>query len=250
MSAPRRPRPPLARDLRPRPQAARADRAAAPVPGPRGADVRRAGDRHRRRAGAAAAGQAGDRQGHRARQHDRAGLDRRRVPGLRARLLGRDLRPDLPRRLDRPARAAGPADPALRAPAGHERRVLLAQARRRADLAPVQRRRGARHARLRRHRDAVRLLADADRHGGDPVHARRRARADHLHRLPGPRARVAASSGSSPPTPTAPRARRSRRSPAICRRRSRASASCARSRRSRATCGASRSSTRRTAART
>ena len=51
-------------------------------------------------------------------RHDRADVDRRRLPGLRARLLGRDLRADLPRRLDRPARAAGPADPALRAPAG------------------------------------------------------------------------------------------------------------------------------------
>ena len=48
--------------------------------------------------------------------------------GLRARLLGRDLLPDLPRGLDRPARAAGPADPALRAPAGDVGRLLLAQA--------------------------------------------------------------------------------------------------------------------------
>ena len=66
-------------------------------------------------------------------------------------------------------------------------RLLLAPPRRRADLAPLQRRRGARHARLRRHRDAVRLLADADRHRGDPVPARRPARAAHLHRLPDPR---------------------------------------------------------------
>ena len=90
-------------------------------------------------------------------------------------VLGRDLRADLPGRLDRPARAAGPADPALRAPAGHVRRLLLAQAGRRADLAAVQRRRGAGHAGQRRHRDAVRLVADADRHGRDPVHARRRS---------------------------------------------------------------------------
>ena len=34
------------------------------------------------------------------------------------------------------------------------------------------------------------VVADADRHRRDPVHARRRAGADHLHRLPGPRDRV------------------------------------------------------------
>ena len=164
-----------------------------------------------------------------------ADLDRRRVPGHRARLLGRDLRADLPRRLGRPAGAAGPADPAVRAPADDVGRLLLAPPGGRADLAAVQRRRGARHARHGRHRHAVRLLADADRHGGDPVRARRPARAADLHRLPGARARVARASGSSPPTPTAPRARRSPRSPPTCRRRCRASASCARSRRSRAT---------------
>ena len=103
----------------------------------------------------------------------------------------RDLRADLPRRLGRPARAAGPADPALRAPADDVGRLLLAPPRGRADLAPVQRRRGARHARLRRRRDAVRLVADAGRHGGDPVRARRPARAADLPRLPGARGRVA-----------------------------------------------------------
>ncbi len=177
-------------------------------------------------------------------------LDRRRLPGHRAPLLGRDVRADLPRRLDRPAGAAGPADPALRAPADDVGRLLLAQARGRADLAALQRRRGARHARLRRHRDPVRLVADADRHRGDPVHARRPARAAHLHRLPDPRDRVVRLPD-----------RQRRRLPgharegrldhrATCRRRSRASASCARSRRSRATWRASPSSTRRTAART
>ena len=51
---------------------------------------------------------------------------RRRLRDLGARLLGRDLRADLPHRLGRPARAAGPADPALRAPADAVGRLLLA----------------------------------------------------------------------------------------------------------------------------
>ena len=38
---------------------------------------------------------------------------------------------------------------------------------------------------------ALRLVADADRHGRDPVHARPRAGADHLHGVPDPGARVA-----------------------------------------------------------
>ena len=147
--------------------------------------------RDRRLAGAAAAGGAGDRRRHRPGQLDRAELDRRRLPGHGGRLLGRDLRADLPGRLDRPARAAGPADPALRAPADDVRRVLLAQARGRADLAHVERRRGARHARLGRDRHALRLVADADRDRGDPVHARSRAGADHLHGVPDPGRRLA-----------------------------------------------------------
>ena len=100
----------------------------------------------------------------------------------------------------------------------------------------VQRRRGARHARLRRHRDAVRLVADADRHRGDPVRARRPARAAHLPRVPGAR-RSARSRFRIVVRRRLPgaRARRSPRSPPTCRRRCRASASCARSRRSRAT---------------
>ena len=65
--------------------------------------------------------------------------------------------------------------------------------------------------------------------------------------LPGARRSRRSRSGSSPPTPTGSRARRSPRSPPTCRRRSRASASCARSRRSSATSSASPSSTRRTA---
>ena len=49
---------------------------------------------------------------------------------------------------------------------------------------------GARPARLRRRGDAVRLVADADRHGGDPVLARRRARAADAPDLPGAGDRV------------------------------------------------------------
>ena len=64
--AARRPAPALARDQRPRAQAARAGRAAAALPRARGAGVHRAAARHRRVAGAAAAGQARDRRGHHA----------------------------------------------------------------------------------------------------------------------------------------------------------------------------------------
>ena len=186
-----RDRPPLARHRRPRAQAARPARAAAALPRPRAAHVRGAAGRHRRGARPAAARQARDRRGHRARRPDDADLGRRRLPGQRARLLGRHLRADLPRRLGRPARAAGPADPALRAPADAVDRLLLAPPGGRADLAPDQRRAGARPARVRRRGDAVRLDADAGRHGGDPARARRRARAADLPRLPGARARLA-----------------------------------------------------------
>ena len=152
--------------------------------------------------------------------------------------------------LGRPAGAAGPADPALRAPADAVGRLLLAQAGRRADLAADQRRAGARPARLRRRGDAVRLDADADRHGGDPDRARPRAGAADVPRVPGAGDRLARVPDRLAPTPTAPRARRSRRSPPTCRSRCRASASCARSPRSSATSTASPSSTTRTARRT
>ena len=115
---------------------------------------------------------------------------RRRVHRLGARLLGRDVRADLPRRLGRPARAAGPADPAVRAPAVALDRLLLAPPGRRDHLAADQRRAGARPARLRRDRDAVRLVADADRHRGDPRRARLAARAADVPRLPGARDRL------------------------------------------------------------
>ena len=121
----------------------------------------------------------------------RADVDRGRVPAHGADLLGRDLRADLPDRLGRPAGAAGPADPALRAPADAVGRLLLAPPGGRADLAPDQRRAGARPARLRRRRDAVRLDADADRHGGDPDRARPRAGAADVPRLPGAGDRLA-----------------------------------------------------------
>ena len=116
----------------------------------------------------------------------------------RARLLGRDLRADLPGRLDRPARAAGPAHPALRAPA---ERCRSASTRASAPGVLISRLSNDVEALdtlvTRRHRDAVRLVADADRHRRDPVHARRRARADHLHGLPDPRASRRSPSGSS-----------------------------------------------------
>ena len=148
--------------------------------------------RHGRVAGAAAAGQARDRRRHRARR------PRRRsnlvVVGFVVSALvywARHLRADLPRRLGRPARAAGPARAALRAPAVALDRLLLAPPGRRDHLAPDQRRAGARPARHRRHRDAVRRLADARRHRGDPARARLAARAADVPRLPGARDRLA-----------------------------------------------------------
>ena len=152
---------------------------------------------------------------------------RRRVPRLGADPLGGDVGADLARRLGRPARPAGPPDPALRAPAGALDRLLLAPPGRRDHLAADERRAGARPARLRRRRDAVRRVADAVRHRGDPGRARLAARAADVPDLPACSGSGRSRSGSSAPTPTAPRARRSPRSPRTCRRRCRASASCA-----------------------
>ena len=118
-------------------------------------------------------------------------MGRRRLPRQRARLLGRDVRADLPRRLGRPARAAGPADPALRPPADAVDRLLLAPPGGRDHLAAHQRRAGARPARLRRRGDAVRLHAHARRHRRHPAGARRRARAADVPRVPAAGARVA-----------------------------------------------------------
>ena len=163
---------------------------------------------------------------------------------------GRVVRADLPRRLGRPARAAGPARAAVRAPAVAVDRLLLAQPRRRDHLAADQRRRGARPARLRRAGDAVPVGADADRRGRDPVRARR---APGAADVPGAaaagdrRAGVPDRLGRRLPDR---RARRSRGSPATCRRRCRGSGSSAPSARSRATSSASASSTTRTATRT
>ena len=185
-----RPPPPLARDPRARAQAARPDRAAAALPRPRGHGLPRAALRHRGVARAAAAGQARDRPGHHAEGPRDAQPRGRRLHLQRARLLGRVLRADLPRRLGRPARAAGPADPALRAPADAVGRLLLAALGGRDHLAAHQRRAGARPARLRRRGDAVRLDADADRHRRDPVLARLGARAADAADLPGAGDRV------------------------------------------------------------
>src|SRR5687767_1186889 len=59
-------------------------------------------------------GQAGARQRHRAGRRAEAAACRDRVPGQRARVLGGAVRADVTRRLGRPARAAGPGDPAVR----------------------------------------------------------------------------------------------------------------------------------------
>ena len=79
----------------------------------------------RRGAGPGAAGQGGDRQGHRPTRHDALYADRRHLPDLGGRLRDRHLRADLPGRLGRPAGAAGPAAEAVRPPAVAVDRVLL-----------------------------------------------------------------------------------------------------------------------------
>ena len=222
----------------------------AALPRPHGADVRVADRVHRRGAGAAAARQAGDRRRDRARRPRHARPRRGRLHRVRARVLGRDLRADLPRRVDRPARAAGPPRPALRAPAVALGRLLLAPPGGRDHLAADERRAGARPTRLGRHRDAVRRVADPGRHGGDPARGSTgssRCCASSSSPCSGS---ARSSSGSSAPTPTVRRARRSPRSRPTCRRRSRASGSCACSPRSAATSGSSPASTTRTAWRT
>ena len=87
--------------------------------------------------------------------------DRRRLPGLGASVLGRDLRADVPRRVGRPAGAAGPARAHLLAPAGDVDRVLHPAQAGGSDLAAHQRRPGARLAGDRRGGDAVLEHADA-----------------------------------------------------------------------------------------
>ena len=116
---------------------------------------------------------------------ERADADPDRVPGGGARQLGRHLRPDLPDQLGRPARAPGPAHPAVRAPPAALDRLLLAQQGRRADLAAHERRAGARPARDRGHPDALLVDAHADRDRGDPVRARPGPRPGHVPHLPG-----------------------------------------------------------------
>src|SRR4051794_2402918 len=182
--------PPLARDPWTRAQAAGPGRAAAALPRERRPRLHRPAVRHRRDACPAAAGQARDRPGHHAEGHRGAEPRRRRLRDQRARLLGRVVRADVPCRLGRAARAPGPAHPALRAPPDAVRRVLLAPPGRRDHLAAHERRAGARPARLRRRRDAVRLQPDAARHRGDPALARRTARAADLPHLPRARHRV------------------------------------------------------------
>ena len=109
-----------------------------------------------------------------------------------------------------PARAPGPAHRAVPAPPAAVDRLLLAQQGGRADLAPDERRAGARPARHRRHLDALLGHADADRHRGDPGGARPGPRARHLPHLPGAARGRASRSGSPRRARTGSRARRSR----------------------------------------
>ena len=142
---------------RPRPAAApaRRGRAAAPLPRARDRGVRVAGAGDGGEPRSSLSREARDRRRHHARrppgaEPDRGGVHRRGAP-----VLGRDVPADLPGRMGRPARAAGPAAADLHAPPAPVDRLLQPAQDRRADLAPDERHPGARPARHRRHRDAL-----------------------------------------------------------------------------------------------
>ena len=234
---------------KPRAQPARTAGAAAPLPAAGRRDAHGADRRHRRVAGAAAAGEGGDRQG--IERHDTQTLVLVVLAFLRlgAAGVGDDLCADLSRRLGRAARARGPAHPHLHPSAAPADRLLREPARGRADLAHHQRRGGAGKPRHRLGGDARAVRPDAVRGDRGAALSRPGPRAADVRVVPfvaGPRSGFA----SSRPARSAARARRSARSPPTCRRRCRASAWCAASARSPATRRSSRSSTARTATRT
>ena len=119
-------------------QGALAARPAAALPQAGRADVRRAAGLDRGGLGASLPRRARRRPRDQRRRPQRARLDRRRLRRRGAAQLGGDLRRDLPRRLGRPARAAGPAPADLRPPAGDVDRLLHPQPARGADLADDQ----------------------------------------------------------------------------------------------------------------
>ena len=240
-------------ERRARAQGALAARPAAPLPGPRVADVRRAGRSPPRRRSRRPTW-PGTRSTTGSRRATSSALTLIVVAFLVSALVywARDLRADLPGRLGRPARAAGPARADLRPPAGDVDRLLHPRAgpgvlisRMTNDVA------GARPAGHRRRRDAVLEHADAGRRGRDPARARRRSW--RWSRSSPSRCSRSAASSSGSSSAGAYRLTRERiaddhRLPAgdaVA-----ASASCGASARSRATSSGWPSSTRRTARRT
>ena len=131
----------------------------------------------------------------------------------------RDLRADLPGRLGRHARPAGPARARLRPPAVDVDRLLHPAQPGRADQPHDQRHRGAQPARHQRRRDDVLQHPDPGRRRRH--HAR--CSTSSWRWSPSSPSRwsrsPASSSGSSPTAPTGRRASGSRRSPPTCRRR-------------------------------
>ncbi len=146
--------------------------------------VRRDRDRSRGIARPGAACRQGDRRRDHSRRQGRAQRGRDRLRRKRADRLGHLLRPDLPRRLGRPASPAGPSPSDLPPPPGAAGRLLRTPPGRRADQPHDQRRRGAELARHRHHRDAVQRDADAVGLDRDPAPARLAARAARLPDLP------------------------------------------------------------------
>ena len=165
-----------------RAQPARAAAPRAPLPPAGLRDDRRAPDRHRGHARAAAARQSRDRPGDRKGRLQNAVRGRDRVPDLGPARMADDLPADLPRRLGRSARARRPAAADLRAPAVASDRLLREPPGGGADLAHDQRRRGARQPRDRFGRDAVPVGSDPDRHDRHPALPRPQARAAHVPR--------------------------------------------------------------------
>ena len=129
----------------------------------------------------------GDRRCDQRGEHGAARRDRA-CHGRRARAgLARALRPDLPHRVGRPARAAGPAHPPLRPCPDALDQLLQPSQRRDLDIAPDQQRRDARPARHRRSQRARHERRHDRRRGRRPLRARPRARAGHDRRDPAAR---------------------------------------------------------------
>ena len=232
---------PLAAAARPGPARAQgqvAALAAAALPRPGGADVRRTADRDRGRARSPLPRRPGGRRGQSGIDTGNVGdldTDRRRLRRRRDPLRGRHLPADLHGRLGRHPGPPGSAPAGLHPPAVDVDRLLHPAQPRRPDLPHDQRHRGAQPARHQRRRDDLLQHPDPGRRRRHPARPRRAAGAGRLPHLPAAADRQRDLPRRLRTAPTARPASGSRRSPPTCRRASAASASSAASARSRAT---------------